>query len=253
MMYFLFVLTEAMIWYRFCFFAIDKKLVLESSFSHDFPARTISLFHSIITSLIGFGYYFLGILNVTWIREANAFIIAYLFYDFTTSLKKWKTSNGDEQVKKSFIHVLGVVFHHVVTVFFLNGFLLFDSYCAISIFCIAEVPIICINIKWFLTKFQASHMRMFKIISGIEIWTYLLLRIVMFGTGFIFHAMKNISLFSLTTWMALPLLLLVFLLNVKWFFDLLSRDKPVIYNIVVEYLKEAMNHPPIQAILSRFI
>jgi hypothetical protein len=233
------VMAKAMTYYKLIFHSMDMKFSRSYCYrmklsnhrkSDELPSRIVALIHSLIAVIVGYFCLF-GLLNDLWVSEIIPFITAYLYYDWLKAIEKWDRRGIGDRLHVDgdvLAHPIGVLFHHIVTILFLNGFLIMTNYDATFTFCLGELPVFLINLNWLLHLFGAQETRLFRLISNFTVLTYFFCRVVLFAISFIFCGLPRISLFHLSTYVALPLLALVFLLNIIWFYKLANRDMPIV-------------------------
>jgi hypothetical protein len=203
----------------------------------ELPEQLISLFHSIIISLFAF-LKIIGLTSRAWIYYlSQSIIVGYFIYHWHQSKIKWDASafsrfegNNNDKIK-TLAHPKAVAFHHIIATLYLYGFLLVDQFYATFSFAIGEIPIIFINLSWFMKFFDHTDTRMYIIIKQFASVTYAI-RIATFAITFVFFGLPNIK-FSILDIIKILALILIFLLNLIWLFKVYKGDKTKVLIIII--------------------
>lgn len=194
----------------------------------DLPLHVVSLFHAIITTLNGYAYLG-GVLDLDQLLECRMFSTAYLFFDMAQSFASWhRDAISNRTGLHGVAHPYGVVFHHVMTVLLMYGWLFDGSVAGACTFFVSETPVIFLNATWLYVYMDRIHSRECAVCSNLTVITYFLCRIVLFPLVFLFIILPNLgfSLFNPVGILILLLLALVYLFNVVWFAKLVQKNIP---------------------------
>lgn len=198
------------------------------------PVRMVALFHALITIYYGFGYIF-GIVSLNQLETARLVSCAYLTYDFIQSwknydqqqfFKKHTEKSGKNWIGSTAAHnPFGVLFHHVVTVMFMYGWFFDGDIAGVVTYFVGELPVLFVNIFWIYSYHGLTNTFASMVVHNLAVVTYAIIRIGVFAIVFLFCILINVNFWNPFAWMFIPLLILIYVLNIIWFTMLLERNK----------------------------
>ena len=228
MLHLLAVVAIAYILHLYVLVPLDKHLSSNKT-GGEFPQRLISLLHATITSSVAV-FYTLNLMVSPFIMTfiVPMIITAYFIYDYLKSRQVY----GDDRRRRHNHHhqpphPYAVLIHHVFALAFFCGILIVPCEEAIYTFCLAELSIVALNIKWFLKFFDTRRTKMYEMAKKITIYLYFLCRVVLFPVQFLIALWRQSPyvFFHLSTYISIICLSFLYLLNVKWFITLLGKKQ----------------------------
>jgi hypothetical protein len=194
--------------------------------SCEVPVKMVSFLHAIVTSCYGLAYS-LGCIAMPELDRACLISTAFLLFDAVQSITFYQR-DGDDSV---LAHPYGVLFHHVVTVMFIHGILFNFSIAGRLAFFLSEIPVCFLNLTWLYFYLGQSESRECAIASIITIITYFIFRIVGFPLFFLFVLLPEMNFLNPLSYITLPLMVFIYLLNCLWFFKLLHKTMKLLPNL----------------------
>ena len=230
----MFVDILQIIGYYIAFVCINERLkpayqqaqVSRAEKSAEVPQKMVGFLHALITSAYGVSYA-VGWIDFPQLHTARLISTAFLCFDFVSSVINYER-DGDESIMA---HPAGTGLHHLITIIFIYGALFASSLAGCLAFFWSEIPVCFLNMTWYYFYIGQSHKRECAILSMCTIVTYFIFRVCMFPLMFLFVMLPNMNLFNPFSYLAVPLLVLVYLLNVHWFVKLLSKTARLLPNL----------------------
>jgi len=169
-----------------------------------------SLVHSSIVSVSSV-LYICDYIDLDLIKNFYIFSICYFILDYLIILNYY-------DLKNKIIYF----FHHTIASYILYCFINQNDYNKlIPIGLTSEIPIIFLNINWFLIKYKKQNTILFTVIDYISIITYFIFRIctftyILFANYYIYgNTYNNIS----------KIFNIIYILNCMWFIGIYKRFK----------------------------
>lgn len=163
-----------------------------------FASRLVQLVHAAAASLAGIawvlGVFPAEILGCQWI-----FTITFLIFEMVQNF-----SAQDSEMYK-------MAFHHLVTVFFINGWLFNNSTEGLIIFLLSEIPVVCVTWAWLLHFQNGRQTGQTKILNQTAFFTYILFRVIGYPIVFLIKMWPNFDHNTPFLWFSGPVVLLVYL------------------------------------------
>ena len=225
------MLAKAFAYSKMIFEPLDHRLtrayqvqMLEKHKSKEVPAQIIAILHAMFAFLVGI-LSFMNAIGRTAVEEMTPLITAHFYYDLLKSIEKWESVSAASRQKAEsrMRNPTGVAIHHIIGILYLNGFLILDADRAITVFCICELPVCLISFNRVIRLLGGENSRLLRIVKNLTVLTYGA-RVTYFFCSFLQFGIPNLSLFRVSTFLSLPLLGFVFILNIIWFIDIYDRD-----------------------------
>lgn len=202
--------------------------------AHLVPMRMVALFHAVLTSYYGFGYIF-GWISLNQLENARIVSCAYLTYDF---IQSWKTYNQQQHIAKhtqktgknwigsaAAHNPFGILFHHIITMLFMYGWFFDGDIAGCITYFVGELPVLFVNIFWIYNYLGLTQSLSSMLVHNLAVVTYAVIRIGIFALVFLKVILFQITWYNPIAWVYVPLLVLVYILNIIWFTMLLERNK----------------------------
>lgn len=194
--------------------------------SDEVPQKMLALIHGLISANCGL-LYICGWFDWSQLQLGLWFTTAYLIFDFGWSVMHHER-DGEDSVMA---HPIGTGIHHLMTLVFIHGALFSSSLAGCLAFFLSEIPVCFLNLTWYYFYIGRSEKREAAILSICTIVTYFLFRVCGFPLMFLFVMMPNVNWLNPFTYVILPLLVLVYAMNVQWFVKLLNKTAKLLPNL----------------------
>lgn len=169
-----------------------------------------SLVHSMVVSVSSM-LYICDFINLELIKNFYIFSICYFILDYIIVLNYYDLKNK-----------IVYFFHHGISAYILYCFINQNDYNKlIPIGLTSEIPIIFLNINWFLIKYGKRNTNLFKIIDYITVITYLIFRIC----NFTYILFVNYYIYGNTYNHISKIFIIIYILNCIWFIGIYKRFK----------------------------
>lgn len=203
----------------------------------EIPNRMMTLVHAVLASGAGLGYCFY-LVSLEVLYEVRVLSTAYLLFDALHNYAHKKRVTRDPLADAaaagggvSHVDPSILVFHHVVTVVFMHGWLFNDEISGLLAYYISEIPVITLSITWLCQYFGNQSSPLYVFASRFTVISYFVLRVCLYAFFFLFFMLPNMSFFNPLAYVAVAALFLVYGLNVIWFFKLVSKNQATLLSL----------------------